>query len=222
MVLLAHDLAQLRHIYGADETKSITSMVGTILIGRTQGGETADMLAKQVIGTREVERRNTTTQGNGASSSSWQRDELLVVHPSELQTELGKRGDHIQALIVGLGDYVLNVPFDFVAPPKKREAMEWRECFQGKAKTLPTVAKDEPLAVSKDTRKEAEKEDGKDAEREALIHHLDGVIPGVEMALWSGIGALEQLMSNKTTTPQAAPTHQAQRLKEHEQEPEQE
>lgn len=222
VVLLAQDLAQLRHIYGADETKSITSMVGTILIGRTQGGETADMLAKQVIGTREVERRNTTTQGNGASSSSWQRDELLVVHPSELQTELGKRGDHIQALIVGLGDFVLNVPFDFVAPSKKREAMEWRECFQGKAKTLPTVSKEEPLAVPSGTKKEAEKEDGKDAEREAVSHHLAESVPALEGTLLAGLGALDVLLSNKVNTPQAAPTHQAQRLKEHEQEPEQE
>ena len=223
VVLLAQDLAQLRHAYGADETKAMTSMVGTILIGRTQGGETADMLAKQIIGTREVERRNTTTQGNGASSSSWQRDELLVVHPSELQTELGKRGDHIQALIVGLGDYVLNVPFDFVAPSKKREAMEWRECFQGKAKTLPTVAKDEPLAVSKDTKKEAEKEDGKDAECEAVSHHMATALPAMEGALLAGLGALDVLLSNKVNTPQAAPTHQAQRLKnEHEQEAEQE
>ncbi|MDZ7893236.1 MAG: type IV secretion system DNA-binding domain-containing protein [Rhodoferax sp.] len=225
LVLLAQDLAQLRHIYGADETKSMAAMVGTIIIGRTQGGETADTLSKQVIGTREVERRNTTTQGNGASSSSWQRDELLVVHPSELQTELGKRGDHIQALLIGLGDYALNLPWGFVAPAKHREPMEWRECFQGvsKSKTLPTVAKDEPLAVSKDTKKEAEKEDGKDAERQAVEHSIHEAIDPTAGALLAGIAALELFNANKTTTPQATPSHQTQRLKnEAEQEAEQE
>lgn len=221
VVLLAQDVAQLRHIYGANETKSMTSMVGTILIGRTQGGETADMLAKQVIGTREVERRNTTIQANGASSSSWQRDELLVVHPSELQTELGKRGDHIQALIIGLGDYVLNVPFNFIAPSKKREPLELRDCFQSdKVQTLSTVNKDESLDVSSNAKKEVEQEDN-----EILDHVLHEVTPSPIGAILVGLGELDLLLSNKTNSSPTALAHHTQHLKtkqEQEQEAEQE
>lgn len=214
VVLLAQDLAQLRHVYGQDETKSMTSMVGTIIIGRTQGGETADTLAKQLIGTREVERRNTTTQGNGSSSSSWQRDELLVVHPSELQTELGKKGKQINALVIGLGEYALNLQWSFVAPAPFREPMQWRACFlgQGKPKTLiQNVPLDEhsPAGLPSKT---TEKEDGKDAERHVAEHQVHAAIDPVMGALLLGISALEVLTSNKVNTPQASPTHHQSRL----------
>jgi type IV secretory pathway TraG/TraD family ATPase VirD4 len=129
VVLLAQDIAQIREIYGADTAKALPSMVGTVIIGRTQGGETADEIAQKWIGKREIERRNITNQGAGKSSASWQREEIFVVHPAELQTELGKEGDHIKALVLGLGDYVLNLSFTFVAPPVFRPAYLLRDCF---------------------------------------------------------------------------------------------
>src|SRR5574343_432594 len=220
VVLLAQDLAQLRHIYGADETKALIAMVGTIIIGRTQGGETADTLAKQVIGTREVERRNITHQGNGASSAGWQRDELLVVHPSELQTELGKRSDHINALIVGLGDYVLNVPWHFVAPAPSRPPMVWRDCFQGKAKPIKTVVTVEQLTQTHAQTQQAEQEAGELPE--PVEHAMTDALPHEIGLIFEGLHVGE-LLSNKGSTPTANATHNGQRLKrDNEQEEEQE
>lgn len=130
VVLLAQDVAQIRDTYGPNIAKSLPSMLGTLIIGRTQGGETADQIARQWIGSREVERRNITHQGGDKSSASWQRDEMLVVSPAEL-AELGKHGQHIEALVVGLGDYALRLPFAFVNPPAVRSGFELRECFAG-------------------------------------------------------------------------------------------
>jgi Type IV secretion-system coupling protein DNA-binding domain len=220
VVLLAQDLAQLREIYGQDQTKSMVSMVGTIIIGRTAGGETADTLAKQVIGTREVERRNVTTQGNSAASESWQRDELLVVHPSELQTELGKRGDHINALIVGMSDYVLNLPFNFVAPPAFRKPMEWREIFRGVGKPKTTVF-DVPL-TQPPTDKMTGKTEEKDELGEATIHQVTEAINPFSSFL-EGLTMLDTMRTTASTQKAASHSHQGQRLKnENEQEAEKE
>jgi hypothetical protein len=221
VVLIAQDIAQIRNNYNADFVKSLKSMVGTIIVGRTSGGETAQMVSSQWIETREIERLTTTTQGNGAASKSWQPHTVPVVHPSELESELGKRGDKIHALLI-TATHALNLPWTFVAPKEYRAPMEMRECFKGagKAKVLTT---DEPLATPPQPKKEAEKEDGKDAGRQAVEHQLHGAIDPAAGALLAGLAMFEQLANNKATTPQAAPTHQGQRLKkEHEQEEEQE
>ena len=221
VVLLAQDIAQIRSTYGADFVKTIKSMVGTIIVGRTAGGETAEMVSSQWAGTREIERLNTTTQGNGAASKSWQPHTVPVVHPSELESELGKRGNKIHALLI-TATHALNLPWTFVAPKPYRDSLEMRECFKGagKAKALTT---DEPLAVVNQPKKEAEKEDGKDAERQGVEHQVHAAIDPTAGALLAGIAALELFTANKTSTPQATPSHQTQRLKnEAEQEAEQE
>ena len=213
VVLLAQDLSQLQKTYGADDKKSMTSMIGTIIVGRTAGGETADLIAKTTIGTRVVERKNITFQGNGASSSSFSRDEILVVHPSELQTELGKRGNQIQALVIGLGEYVLNLPFVFVCPPPFRSPFVWRECFLGveNVKTLPTFTKDEILALAKVNQKETEQEDGKHATKEAVSHQIGEAVPTPLGGFLEALAIWE--LAFKNAGPQASPIHKSQTLK---------
>jgi energy-coupling factor transporter ATP-binding protein EcfA2 len=221
VVLIAQDIAQIRNNYSADFVKSLKSMVGTIIVGRTSGGETAQMVSSQWVESREIERLTTTTQGNGAASKSWQPHTVPVVHPSELESELGKRGDKIHALLI-TATHALNLPWTFVAPKAYRAPMEMRECFKGTAKAK-ALTVDEPLAVPKGTNKESEKEDGKDAERQGVEHGLHEAIDPAAGALLAGLAALELFTANKTSTPQATPSHQTQRLKnEAEQEAEQE
>lgn len=220
VVLIAQDIAQIRNNYSADFVKSLKSMVGTIIVGRTSGGETAEMVSSQWVGTREIERLTTTTQGNGAASKSWQPHTVTVVHPAELESELGKRGNKIHALLI-TARYALNLPWTFVAPKPYREPLEMRECFKGVGKTK-VLAVEEPLAVQKGTTKEAEKVDGKDGERHAVEHQIHAEIDPTAGALLAGIAALELFTANKTNTTQATPSHQTQRLKDEAEHEEQE
>ncbi|WP_310627300.1 type IV secretion system DNA-binding domain-containing protein [Limnohabitans sp.] len=211
VVLLTQDIAQIRKIYGADTAKTFGSMMGTKIVCKTEQGETADTISKQWIGTREVERRNITSQGNGASSSSWQRDELLVVAPSELKSTLGKDGDHINALVLGFGGYVFNLPFNFVGPATSRESIEWRDCFDASKRTTLKV-EEEPIQQQVTHTKEAEHEDGNNAEKEAVHHIFEEAIDPFSGGLLAALGAIE-MAGVKTRQPTAAPTHSAQRLK---------
>jgi hypothetical protein len=215
VVLLSQDLAQLTEKFGQHQTQSIVSMVGTTIIGRTAGGATAEKIAKEIISTRVVERRNTTTQSNNSKSVSYQRDEMLVVHPSKLQSDLGLRGDHIQALILGLGNYALNLPWSFVNPKPYREALEMRECFKN-ANQPRTLTQDVPLVEHSSaglSSKTGEKEDGNDAQKEAVSHELHGAIDPMAGAFLTGLSVLDLFTSNKATAPPATPTHQQSRLK---------
>ena len=145
---------------------------------------------------------------------------MPVVHPSELESELGKRGDKIHALLI-TATHALNLPWTFVAP--RSTAHLWKCANVSRAQQ--GQGADHGRAVSHPTpaQKEAEKEDGQDAERQAVEHGLHEAIDPAAGALLAGIAALELFTANKTSTPQATPCHQTQRLKnEAEQEAEQE
>ena len=90
-VAAMQDFAQLETLYGPSESKALIGLCGTIVVGQTMVGDTAKALC-DAFGTREVERRNVSTQGSerGQSASvSFTREEVPIYKPSELSSRLG-------------------------------------------------------------------------------------------------------------------------------------
>jgi hypothetical protein len=210
VVLLAQDVAQIRDTYGQNIAKSLPAMMGTLIIGRTQGGETADQIARQWVGVREVERRNITHQGGDKSSASWQRDEMLVVAPAEL-AQLGKQGKgknaRIEALVIGLEDYALRLPFGFVQPTAQRSGFELRPCFDG----LKPAKMEEQTIHSNDEAQRTAPEHEAGEVPEQVAHTWADVAP-IGGHLLESLSAVEQVLAAfQTPTKPAAPAHHAKR-----------
>jgi hypothetical protein len=116
-VFVTQDLAQLKDIYGNEPVNALQSMVGTTIIGRTQGGTTANYLCETVLGKGAWTKKNTTHQADGKKSHSEQREERLVVHPAELQS-LGVKGKGIVSIVAGFSGLALFLFFPFITLPK--------------------------------------------------------------------------------------------------------
>lgn len=95
-IIATQDFAQLEAIHGAPAVKALVSMVGTMIVGQTMQGESAELLCR-AFGTREVERANVSTPQGAAgpkgSTLSFSRDEVPLYKPSELASRLGLSPD---------------------------------------------------------------------------------------------------------------------------------
>lgn len=98
-VVACQDLSQVEELYGAPMVKALVGMCGTLLIGQTMQGETAEQLCK-AFGAREVERANLSSSYGGAGGGpnrsttlSFNRDEVSLYKPSELSSRLGLTPD---------------------------------------------------------------------------------------------------------------------------------
>lgn len=108
VVIGAQDIAQIKNLYGEHTTSSWTSMVGTQIVVRVNPGETANALAKEVIGTRTVDR---IVHHKGENQAA-QREHPMVVEPAQLSEDLGPRKKGVRALVLGFGDvFLLDWPF---------------------------------------------------------------------------------------------------------------
>lgn len=89
-VLAAQDLSQLEEIHGAPAIKALVSMVGTLVVGQTMQGESAETLCR-AFGSREVERPTggAGPQGPGSAAASFVREQVSLYAPSELASRLG-------------------------------------------------------------------------------------------------------------------------------------
>jgi type IV secretory pathway TraG/TraD family ATPase VirD4 len=202
--LFCQDINQVRKIYSPESAKSLLSMIGTKIIGKTSGGETADFISKTIIGTRIVERKNLTTQsGKSGSSMSWQKDEMPVVYPSELESELGKDGKTgINALLL-LDNFALKLKWSFVAPAEYREALCLRNCFSGDksiATTLKISATNEPLQTPI-TAINLEKSEAVNIETETVNHHIAPVIPEVLEGALSVVPVIDLVVDSLSKPP---------------------
>jgi len=117
-VVAAQDLSQLEEIHGAPAIKSLVSMVGTLIVGQTMQGETAEMMCK-AFGTREVERpcypshSSAAASGGAAPAVTYAREEVALYKPSELASRLGfaKDGKSVALILFTGGDaYELDWP----------------------------------------------------------------------------------------------------------------
>jgi hypothetical protein len=113
VVIGAQDTAQIRAVYGGDQTQSWFGMVGTKIISRINAGAGAEDISR-LIGDQETERRiRSTTHADGKSSvtESVHREIRRVVTPSELGSALDPTRSHVRVLVVGLGDvFRLDLP----------------------------------------------------------------------------------------------------------------
>jgi len=94
VVLGFQDIAQVRKVYGADDAKSITSMVGTHIVCQIGSGETREFVANQIIGKRRIATLNTNismSAGGKATSTSYNEEDRLILIPSQLTSDLGSR-----------------------------------------------------------------------------------------------------------------------------------
>jgi type IV secretory pathway TraG/TraD family ATPase VirD4 len=139
VVLACQDFEQIKETYGANIFKSLLSMVSTKIICKTAGSETSETIAKTMIGMQTIERRNITRQSGGGTSQSWSSAEQYAVHPSELESGLGVAGKGIFALLLGLGNGVHRLYWNFQTLPNLRRAVKWRECFKSVKKELKTT-----------------------------------------------------------------------------------
>ena len=90
------DINQMIEIYSKETTNSMLSMIGTKVIAQIGSGETAKMVAGDLLGEQEVERSNTSVSGSGTGKSVTvmsNRESLKVMYDSELSYELGNRPD---------------------------------------------------------------------------------------------------------------------------------
>lgn len=115
-VLGFQDVAQVRKVYGQDDAKSITSMVGTHIVCRVGPGETRDLIATQIIGKRRVATLNTNVSTGNSSTTrttSYHEEERPIIMPAQLSSDLGVQHDKtsagfsIRALYLSDGDVLM-------------------------------------------------------------------------------------------------------------------
>ncbi|QDD65581.1 DUF87 domain-containing protein [Herbaspirillum seropedicae] len=117
-VLACQNFSQLERHHGKEFVRSLLSMCGTVIVGRTGMGETADAIVRS-IGSTEVERRNisisTSSDGKAETVSvSYSREEIPIYKASELSSRLGigiKKNGVVMALISHGNVYELFWPF---------------------------------------------------------------------------------------------------------------
>lgn len=107
VVLSMQDVNQIKEIYGEHVAATWMSLVGTKIITQMQAGPTANMVAKEIIGYRKIDR---VVIHNGKRQAPI-REDVLVMEPSELESELGPDARGNAALVIGMGDaYLLHWP----------------------------------------------------------------------------------------------------------------
>ncbi|MFT4434171.1 type IV secretion system DNA-binding domain-containing protein [Caballeronia sp. 15715] len=127
-VVVCQDLAQIEEIYGDKMLRALVAMCGTLIVGQTMSGETADKLCK-ALGSREVERANISTSSDGANGRagsqtlSFTRDEISLYKPAELGSRLGPTPDQkgVALCVFTQGD-AHELIWPFFPMPKARPA----------------------------------------------------------------------------------------------------
>jgi len=143
-VVAAQDLSQLEEIHGALAIKSLVSMVGTLIVGQTMPGETADLLCK-AFGAREVERPHRAANNGGSSAGggsgpavTYSREEVALYKPSELASRLGyAKGGKNCALILFTGGDAYELVWPLFLMRKIRIASVTAAWAKGGLPTLP-------------------------------------------------------------------------------------
>jgi hypothetical protein len=110
VVLTAQDIHQIKAIYGDNVASTWMSSAGTIIITQIKSGETANYISNEVVG-YQTRDRILIHEGKRQNPT---RENVLVIEPSELETELGRKGNAVFAVVLGYGDaFLLNWPIKF-------------------------------------------------------------------------------------------------------------
>jgi hypothetical protein len=146
VVIGAQDTAQIRTVYGADQTKAWFGMTGTKIITRINASEAAEEISR-VIGEQEIERPNRSTTHAGRHSSvteSLHTQPRRIVTASELGTRLGPTDYGVRVLLLGLGRDVYELELPYITLPERRPptlAAEWTQGRQTATTVGQTAAK---------------------------------------------------------------------------------
>ena len=134
---------------------------------------------------------------------SWQKDEMPVVYPSELESELGKEGKTgINALLL-FDNFALRLNWSFTAPTIYREALCMRKCFSGGKSvetTLKTSSTNEPLQALI-TAANLEKSETLNVESETVNHLTAPVIPEVLEGVLAVVPIIDLVLDSLKTAP---------------------
>ncbi|MBE7422043.1 MAG: type IV secretion system DNA-binding domain-containing protein [Zoogloeaceae bacterium] len=149
VVLGVQDIAQLKHVYGAERASAWQSLVANQIVCQLQPGATSKFVAEEIIGDREIERIavSSSTGGGtagifspgGTQTSNIVRESRPVVLPSELQSKLGPRKKGVAVLWLGYSD-ALNITIPYTSVPDAREAVRLADWCRGSNSTLEHVA----------------------------------------------------------------------------------
>lgn len=134
-ILGLQDLDQISSTYGEPAARAWLNMLGTKIIGRMPSGPSANFVSEQLIGRRKVGWSVTQithgSHGNAGSNRTSVRqqnhDEIPVLYASTLEADLGRKGNRILALMLGLGD-VFQLAWPLIVWPARRAATvaaEW-------------------------------------------------------------------------------------------------
>lgn len=231
VVLGVQDIAQLRDIYGPEKAKAWASLVGTQIVCQTQAGDTADFIARRVLGDREIERQNvsrTFGQGvggeagiftpGGTASFSTVIETRPVLLPSELVTELGPCKEGVRVLWLGYGD-ALRLTIPYTSLPHLRPAVVLADWAQTpRQEHIP--APDSPLILdnpSREPRNENPREQANEMTDAAMSHvtghALDALLPGAGTVahLAELLGATSPAPTTNSTIIPAPPASQVMR-----------
>ncbi|CAG0926964.1 MAG: type IV secretion system DNA-binding domain-containing protein [Rhodocyclaceae bacterium] len=150
VVLGVQDIAQLKHVYGAERASAWQSLVANQIVCQLQPGATSKFVAEEIIGDREIERIavSSSTGGGtaagifspgGTQTSNIVRESRPVMLPSELQSKLGPRKKGVAVLWLGYSD-ALNITIPYTSVPDAREAVRLAGWCRGSNSTLEQVA----------------------------------------------------------------------------------
>ena len=133
VVAAFQDQSQIKEVFGDNVAKTWASSAGTMIIYRTNRGETANWLARSIVGERTV-LRNQVSESFANGGRTTQRSQvsvnLPVIHPNFLETELGAKTDGVNGLVLGFGDVagVLTWPYIFMKPvSRKHVPAKWTQ-----------------------------------------------------------------------------------------------
>jgi hypothetical protein len=117
VVIGAQDYSQLKEHYGQYIASAWGTMVGTQIIVRVNSGESAQFIAKEVIGYATIDR---TVVHNGKMESP-RTEQALVMEPSDLSDYLKADKMGVSGVVLGYGDaFILKWPYTTL--PKLRPA----------------------------------------------------------------------------------------------------
>lgn len=120
VVLGAQDVAQIRFVYGHDRAAAWISQIGNQIICRLNAGESANWVAKDLIGDRQLQKANWTCAADGTQSVSFSLADSPVTRPHQLTKDLGPRRNGTYILWLAYDD-VLRLRIPFVPRVKRRE-----------------------------------------------------------------------------------------------------
>lgn len=134
-ILGVQDLDQISGTYGEPVMRAWLNMLGTKIIGRMPSGPSANFISEQLVGRRKVAWVETQVTHSSGGSSVAQRttarhhrhEEVPVIYSSTLESDLGRKGNRIVALMLGLGD-VFQLTWPLIIWPEYRpatSAAEW-------------------------------------------------------------------------------------------------